>query len=159
MLKLNNKAFYPKFLYFNLGFLFLTFINFGVSSFIATKASAGQTFVSPVLNIVYAQNTGAAFSLMQNSAKVLIALSFIAIFAVFIYVIKYLSSVKISELIFLSFLLAGIIGNLAERMFLGYVRDFFELAFVNFPIFNISDIFINIGVLGIILLILLDRKS
>jgi len=55
-------------------------------------------------------------------------------------------------------LLAGILGNLYERIALGYVRDFFDLAFVNFPIFNISDIFINIGVLGIIILILLDKK-
>ncbi len=41
---------------------------------------------------------------------------------------------------------------------MGFVRDFFELTFISFPIFNVSDIFINIGVFGIIVLILLSKK-
>ena len=43
---------------------------------------------------------------------------------------------------------------MCERIFFGYVRDFIKLNFVDFPVFNISDIFINIGVLGLIFIIL-----
>ena len=53
---------------------------------------------------------------------------------------------------------AGIAGNLHERIVYGFVRDYFQLNFVHFPIFNISDIFINIGVIALVILILIKRK-
>ena len=63
------------------------------------------------------------------------------------------------SIFFVSLLTAGIAGNLHERIVFGYVRDFFELTFVNFPVFNISDIFINIGVIALIILILLKKTK
>ena len=53
---------------------------------------------------------------------------------------------------------AGIGGNLHERIALGFVRDYIQLNFVNFPVFNISDIFINLGVIAIIVIILLKKN-
>ena len=44
-----------------------------------------------------------------------------------------------------------------ERMAFGYVRDFFKLNFIDFPVFNISDIFINVGVIAIIVIILKNK--
>lgn len=46
-----------------------------------------------------------------------------------------------------------------SELYLVNVRDFFELTFVNFPVFNISDIFINIGVIALIILILLKKTK
>ena len=63
------------------------------------------------------------------------------------------------SIFFVSLLTAGIAGNLHERIVFGYVRDFFDLTFVNFPVFNISDIFINIGVIALIILILLKKTK
>ena len=51
-------------------------------------------------------------------------------------------------------LCAGIGGNLHERIAFGFVRDYIQLSFVNFPVFNISDIMINIGVLAVVIIIL-----
>lgn len=153
MKKLNN------FIYFTLTLLFLTSTNLYLSGLISLKLIQGWKYSNALLNLVYIENTGAAFSIMQNSTKVLIIVSFVAILAIFYYVVKNLRETYMKELLFLAFLLSGILGNMYERVVFGYVRDFFELTFVNFPIFNISDVFINIGVLGIIILILLTKKT
>lgn len=148
-----------KFTYFGITFLFLTFVDFYFSNLITSKLSHGWEFSNALLKLTYAENTGAAFSIMQNSTKFLMVLSIIAIASILYYVIKNISTTKAKEIFLFSMLLAGIFGNLYERIFLGYVRDFFDLAFINFPIFNISDIFINISVVGIICMILFARKS
>lgn len=147
-----------KFVYFLIIFSFFTCLNFYFSNLISYKIAQGWHFSSSVLNIIYVKNTGAAFSIMQNFTTFLIILSLVALLAIFYYIIKNSENIYIKEILFLSFLTAGILGNLSERLVFGYVRDFFELNFINFPIFNISDIFINIGVLGIIILILLAKK-
>jgi len=154
-----NKKKLSNFAYFCVTFLFFTCFNLYFSNLISYKLLNGLEFTSPLFNLVLTKNTGAAFSIMQNSTAFLIALSLIGFLAILYFVIKDLKTLRMKEILFISFLMAGILGNLYERAFLGYVRDFFELAFVNFPIFNISDIFINIGVIGIATLILLSRKS
>lgn len=148
-----------KFTYFGITFLFLTFVDFYFSNLITSKLSHGWEFSNALIKFTYAENTGAAFSIMQNSTKFLMVLSIIAIASILYYVIKNISTTKVKEIFLFAMLLAGIFGNLYERIFLGYVRDFFDLAFINFPIFNISDVFINISVVGIICMILFARKS
>lgn len=152
MKKINN------FIYFIISFLFLTCFDLYFSNLLFAKISQGWKFSNPFINIIYIENTGAAFSILQSCTKFLIILSVIAFLAIFYYIIKNSETINKKAVFFLSFLTAGILGNLYERIFLGHVRDFFDLAFINFPIFNISDIFINIGVLGIIILILLTKK-
>ena len=61
------------------------------------------------------------------------------------------------SLFFLSMLAGGIGGNLHERIALRCVRDYIKLEFINFPIFNISDIFITIGVIALIIILLKDK--
>ena len=56
-------------------------------------------------------------------------------------------------------LIAGILCNTYERIVFGYVRDFFKLNFVNFPVFNISDVFINISVFAIVIIIIKNEIS
>lgn len=153
MKKLNNLT------YFLVTFIFLTATNFYFSNLIPQKISHGWEFSNGIVNMVYVENTGAAFSLMQNSTTFLIILSSIALLVILYYIFTHLETILKKEILFLSILIAGISGNLYERVIFGCVRDFFDLAFVNFPIFNISDIFINIGVFGIIVLILFTKKS
>lgn len=147
-----------KFAYFSIMLLFFTGLNFYFSNLIFYKLSQGWHFSRRLLSIIYVENTGAAFSIMQNSEKFLIFLALLVICAILYYIIKNLENIYMKEIIFLAFLSSGVLGNLSERIFLGHVRDFFKLNFINFPIFNISDIFINIGVIGIIILILLTKK-
>lgn len=106
------------------------------------------------LELVFIQNTGAAFSILQNSRWFLILFSFFAIFWIIWNMIKNINRVSMLAIFWTALLISGICCNLGERIFLGYVRDFFKLNFVNFPVFNISDIFINLGVFAIVFIII-----
>lgn len=152
MKKLSN------FIYFSVTFLFFFYLDFYFSNLITYKLTNGWHFSNSFLKLIYIENTGAAFSIMQNSTKFLILLSIIALLVIFFYLTRNMTTIKKKEIFFWSFLTSGILCNLYERLFFGYVRDFFDLTCINFPIFNISDIFINIGVIGIIFLILLSKK-
>ncbi len=110
--------------------------------------------------IMILKNTGAAFSIFKNGN------SFLAIFAVLVialilyHVINNYKNLKLIEIHALSFLSAGILSNTAERILDGYVTDYFKLMFINFPVFNLADIFINIGVIILIFsLLFIDKKE
>jgi signal peptidase II len=148
-----------KFIFFFIISLLLTYFNFYFSNLFTSKLSQGWHFSNALFNITYVENTGAAFSILQKSTDFLIFMSITALMGLFFYLIKHLEKISEKEMIFIAFLTAGILGNLYERISFGYVRDFFELTFINFPIFNISDIFINIGVIGMIILIVFTKKQ
>ncbi len=152
MKKLSN------FLYFLITFILLTYGNLYISDMLYDTIQKGIDFQISFLNLTYAKNTGAAFSIMQNSKAFLIALSIIALLVIVSYILHNIKSLSKKTILFLSFLVSGILGNLVERIEYGYVRDFFEFTFCNFPIFNISDIFITVGVIGIVIRILFSRK-
>lgn len=147
-----------KYTYFLGLFTFFSCINFYFSNLITDKLMHGWYFSSPIIKLIYIENTGAAFSLLQNSTTFLIVISLIILFMGFYIVAKNIENIPFKDFFFLSILSAGILGNLAERLIFGHVRDFIELKFINFPIFNIADIYINIGVIGIIALILFTKK-
>lgn len=147
-----------KYTYFLGLFTFFSCLNFYFSNMITDKLLQGWHFSSPIFKLIYVENTGAAFSILQDSTTFLIVISFIILFMGFLIVARNIENIPFKDFFFLSVLSAGILGNLAERLVLGHVRDFIELTFINFPIFNIADIFINIGVIGIIILILQSKK-
>lgn len=147
-----------KLIYFSLFSLVFCIIDFYFSNLISFKLLNGGHFSSKILKLVYVENTGAAFSIMQNSTIFLIFLSIIAIILLFYMFYKNIEAMVLKDVFLLSLLFSGIVGNLYERIFFEHVRDFFELTFINFPIFNISDIFINISVISIIILLLLTKK-
>jgi signal peptidase II len=118
-----------------------------------------SNFDSELFSIRHLNNTGAAFSIMQNSREALIILAVVFLTLIFLYVIKHIMSVSLKEMFFISLMSAGIAGNLHERIVLGFVRDFFKLNIIDFPIFNISDIFITVGVAALIILILIKKTK
>lgn len=143
---------------FSISLLLFSVVNFYFSNLIALKLIDGKTYSLGLVDLIYVKNTGAAFSILQNATTFLIIISTLAVFLIAYYLFKNLRDDYMKENLFLALMLSGILGNLYERLAFGYVRDFFSLTFVNFPIFNISDIFINVGVFGIIILILLMKK-
>ena len=99
-------------------------------------------------------NDGASFSILSGYQIVLIILSFIILVFIYFYQKKFKDNIR-NTLAF-SFLIAGIIGNLINRIFFGYVIDFLDFKIINYnyPVFNFADIFIVLGVLLIIIAIL-----
>ena len=105
------------------------------------------------LDLIFVQNEGAAFSILQDAKFFLITFSVVAILWIVYGIIKNLEKISVFSLFWIALLIAGIFCNLYERVIFGYVRDFFKLNFINFPVFNISDIFINVSVFAIVVII------
>ena len=101
-----------------------------------------------IFTLEFVRNYGAAFNIFSGSR---LFLSFISVISTIIlsYFI-FISENKLINKYGLSFILAGSIGNGIDRIFNGYVIDFIKIKFIDFPVFNVADIVINIGVLIII---------
>lgn len=95
-----------------------------------------------------AHNYGAGFSILQNAIVFFVILACLFIGAFILYEIKTKDRRK-SWLYYISasLILGGTIGNMIDRIAFGYVRDFIKLEFINFPIFNIADSALTIGVI------------
>ena len=105
-----------------------------------------------LFRIDFVKNYGAAFNIFSGSR---IFLSTISIFfsIVLIYLLLRKNSTNIIELHSYSFILGGTIGNGIDRIINGFVIDFINLNFINFPVFNIADVSINIGFILVLYLI------
>ena len=92
----------------------------------------------------FVKNYGAAFNILSGSR---IFLSFISIIfsILLIYLILRKNNLRSLDLYSYSFILGGTVGNGIDRIFKGFVIDFINLNIINFPVFNIADISINIG--------------
>ncbi|MEL6439064.1 MAG: signal peptidase II [Cyanobacteria bacterium J06621_8] len=99
-----------------------------------------------VFHFTYVINTGAAFSFFQGQVEVLRWISLIVSLILIIFVC---ASPRLSmlEQLGYGFILAGAIGNGIDRFLFGYVVDFLDFRLINFPVFNLADVAINIGVL------------
>ena len=112
----------------------------------------GDTFPiwQNVFHFTYVINTGAAFSFFRGQVDVLRWISLIVSVILIIFV-WYSPRMSFWEQLGYGFILSGAIGNGIDRFLFGYVVDFLDFRLINFPVFNIADVSINIGV--IILLI------
>lgn len=104
--------------------------------------------------ITNVHNEGAAWSILSGNTLILIIITFISIYLIHKYTKEYKG-------IFKYILYGGIIGNLIDRIFYGYVRDFidFRIFNYNYPVFNISDICIFIGIFILVIKIVKDEKN
>ena len=102
-----------------------------------------------IFNIDFVRNYGAAFNLLSGSRFFLSFISVIS--AIILSYFIFISENKHINKYGLSFILAGSVGNGIDRILKGYVIDFIKIKFIDFPVFNIADIVINIGVLILII--------
>jgi len=92
----------------------------------------------------FVKNYGAAFNILSGS-RVFLSLISIIFSILLIYLIFRKNTLNSFELYSYSFILGGTIGNGIDRIYKGFVVDFINLNIINFPVFNIADISINIG--------------
>ena len=113
----------------------------------------------PVLNGVfhwkYIQNKGAAFGMLADRREVFLIISAVAIIAMAVYLILTRSD-RVWWMIGIGMLVGGGIGNMIDRILLGYVVDFMYVALIDFAVFNVADCFVCIGVGLLMYLSILD---
>ncbi len=116
-----------------------------ISSFLSLSESI--KVIKNFFYITYVHNYGGAWSLFNNKVTLLVIATLIIIFIL----IKYMTKFKINKRNIIGFglLFGGILGNLIDRVCFGYVKDFldFKIFGYNYPVFNIADIAIVLGVI------------
>ena len=117
-------------------FLVMTMLGFGKS----------KNIIPNLLNLTLVKNEGAAFSLFSNSTTFLTIISFLAALLLITIILKSPPRTYWNSIGF-AYLLGGTVGNGIDRFLKGFVLDFLELVPINFPIFNLADISINIALI------------
>ena len=113
--------------------------------------------IKNVFSITYIHNYGAAWGIFSNHRWIFIVITAIAIILLPILLYRY----RKLHFLFgfsLSLIIGGAIGNMIDRVFRGYVIDFLEFTFIEFPVFNVADICVTVGtVLMFIYVIFIDK--
>lgn len=103
-----------------------------------------KTIIPEILSFTYVKNEGAAFGILQGARVFFLIMTIIVFFGVLYYIIKTHPHSRLEKWA-LAFMAGGAAGNFIDRLFLGYVRDFLLVEFIEFPVFNIADCFVCIG--------------
>lgn len=113
-----------------------------------------------VFRLQYLQNTGAAFGLFRNQMVFfyVITIAFLAI-AIAFYLRMPRERRYLPVRIIALFLMAGALGNFIDRVTLQYVRDFLYFSLIDFPIFNVADIYVTCSAAAIFILLLWVYKD
>ncbi|WP_414840279.1 signal peptidase II [Carnobacterium sp. TMP28] len=147
------------FLYYILALLIIGIDQFTKYLTVATIDLYEVVEVFPsLLSWMYLQNTGAAWSILEGQMWFFYIVTAIVVVIVVYYLQKYGRQSRLLSLS-LTFVLAGSIGNVIDRIRLGYVVDMIRLEFIDFPIFNVADMALSVGVGLMILYVFLDEQD
>lgn len=116
--------------------------------------------IKNVFELDYLENRGAAFGMLQNKQILFIlCVALISIFVVVFYKNVSMSRHFLPLRVCAIFIMAGAIGNVIDRIFRHYVVDFFYFSLINFPVFNVADIYVTVAAILLILLLLFYYKE
>ena len=136
-----------------------------LSKFLAVKLLAPVESVplwEGVLPLTYVENRGAAFGMLADHRWVFMSISSVAIIAIALYLYSGRNTSKLYTAA-LMMIVSGGIGNMIDRIALGYVIDFIDFALIDFAVFNIADSIVCIGagllILSLVLNIIKEAKA
>ena len=124
--------------------------------------SSSEIYINSFLNFSLVWNSGIGFGILQLEANIFYLLISIIITAINLILIYWmLTSSNYLESIFISIILGGALGNLFDRYYYSSVPDFIDLHYESFHwfTFNIADIFITIGIIGLLIIDLFKIKK
>jgi len=137
----------------------LILLDFGNSVRKLSYNTSFENYSNPVFSVVHTNNTGSAFGLFSGNSIILAVFGIVVLAFLTIYVIKNIKFENKTELLSITLFSAGALGNLIERIHFGYVIDYIDLNFINFPVFNAFDIMICIGVFLYFILTVKDLRN
>lgn len=126
----------------------------------ALKSGRTIPIIKDVFELYYLENTGTAWG-MFDGGRIFFLILTVIIFAVLVFIIFKMPLRKKYLWMRITIILlgAGAVGNFIDRLFLGYVRDFLYFKVINFPVFNIADCYVTVGLIMFILMILFIYKD
>ena len=118
------------------------------------------SFIEGFINFVHVQNDGASGGILGGQTALLIVITLVLLGVLVWYYLLKLKDQQNKYLTLLSvamgMIFGGSLGNLYDRVIFGYVRDFINFQFINFPVFNIADSAITIGVILLVIYFLCE---
>lgn len=124
------------------------------------KDKPSVELVKGVFELHYLENKGAAFGMLQNQKWLFLVIAILMVLAVVYILFKLPKQKKYFALrIGLLLIASGAVGNMIDRITTTYVVDFLYFVLINFPIFNVADIYVSVACVLIIVLILFVYKD
>ena len=122
------------------------------------KLGEVKGFVPSIMSLTYLQNTGAAFSILENQQWLFTIITLLVIGGAIWYLIK---NIKGSFWLIsgLTLIIAGGLGNFIDRLRQGFVVDMFQVDFINFAVFNVADTYLTFGVLIMLIVIIKEENN
>lgn len=118
------------------------------------KGKEPVVLIKNVLELRYVENRGAAFGILQNRQWVFLAVSVLVLAGIFILSRRIPKERKYLPLLFCFYFIgAGAVGNMIDRIFRRYVVDFIYFKLIDFPVFNVADIYVTCSCILLIILL------
>jgi len=118
------------------------------------------TIIEGVFKLQYLENRGAAFGLLQNQRIFFyFSMLLITVFVIWFYIKVPMTKKYLPLRICSVFIFAGGLGNFIDRVRLNYVVDFFYFELIDFPIFNVADIYVTVSMFVLLFLIFFFYKE
>lgn len=124
------------------------------------KDKPAFNIVNGVLELNYLENKGAAFGMLQNQKAffIFVAVVILGVIGYVLFKVPERKKYRILHLL-LSLIAAGAIGNMIDRIRFDYVVDFIYFVLINFPIFNVADIYVTVSTVALVFLLLFVYKE
>lgn len=124
------------------------------------KNQSPVILVQKVFQLQYLENSGAAFGMLEGKKFFFLAVTIVFLIAACFIFYKLPLDKKFKPLrVVLVFLASGAIGNMIDRLLHNYVIDFFYFEIINFPIFNVADIYVTLSAITLFVLLLFYYKE
>ena len=107
--------------------------------------AVGDAIIPGVIDFLFVRNIGAAFSMGEGHGLAFAVLAFVVIVAIAVYLLRAPQLARF-EVVGMAMVVGGAIGNAIDRLAFGFVTDFIATTFIDFPVFNVADIGITVGV-------------
>lgn len=119
------------------------------------KGKSPFVIIDGVFEFYYLENTGTAWGMFDGGRYIFLALTIVVLAGLCFLALKMPLTKKYMPLhIVLVLIASGAVGNFIDRLFLGYVRDFIYFKLIDFPVFNVADIYVTISIFAVAFMIL-----
>lgn len=143
--------------------IFLLVLADQITKYLAVLKLKGKPsfiILDDIFELHYLENRGAAFGMLQNQKALFIFIAIVILSIITYVLIKTPYQKKYIKLnLVLVFIASGAIGNLIDRIKYNYVVDFLYFSLINFPIFNVADIYVTLSAIYLVVLLLFVYKE
>jgi len=158
---LNKKKAFMLVLDILLGILLVWFDQFTKGLAVSRlKGRPAYSLIDGVLELQYLENRGVAFGMLQNQKIFILFVGVISMLVLLFFLLKMPITPKFRVIhVIVVFIISGGLGNMLDRLRLDYVVDFVSFVLINYPIFNVADIYVVCATIGLFIMFLFVLKE